>query len=423
MNTEITDNKKFEGWVLYDAECRFCVRLVRRFHNTLAGRRFELLPLQTPWVRAQLGLAETDLLAEMRLLESDGTVFGGADAVCQIARHFWWTWPFRQLSRIPAVMNLFRRCYRWIARHRSCANNVCTIKGAAVNPQGSLSDFLPLVILPLLVLAFRSQLAAWIFMWSMTFALYAGCKWLTFRLATRADKLPEARRALGYLLAWPGMNAAEFLNRKNNPPKPCRTEWLFAAAKVVFGFVLLYRATRLAWPDHLLIAGWIGMTGIIFILHFGIFHLLSLVWRQIGVKATPVMQNPLHAKSLTAFWGQHWNTAFNELAFRFIYRPLRRLVNPVAATVSIFGLSGLIHELVISLPAAGGYGLPTIYFLVQGLGIITERSRWGRILGLGRGVRGRIFTILISAGPAFWLFHPPFIKNVILPMLTAIGAN
>jgi hypothetical protein len=30
--------------------------------------------------------------------------------------------------------------------------------------------------------------------------------------------------------------------------------------------------------------------------------------------------------------------------------------------------------------------------------------------------------MLIVAGPAFWLFHPPFVKGVILTFMQAIGA-
>ena len=93
------------------------------------------------------------------------------------------------------------------------------------------------------------------------------------------------------------------------------------------------------------------------------------------------------------------------------------------ALLAVFAVSGLLHELVISLPARGGYGLPSIYFAAQGLGLLLERSRAGRRLGLGRGWRGRLFALVVVAGPAFWLFHPPFIHKVILPMLRAIGAT
>jgi len=66
------------------------------------------------------------------------------------------------------------------------------------------------------------------------------------------------------------------------------------------------------------------------------------------------------------------------------------------------------------LPAGGGYGLPTAYFLLQGIGILFER--------VFPRIRGRTFTVLITAVPAFWLFHPPFVHNVILPFMKAIGA-
>ena len=37
--------------------------------------------------------------------------------------------------------------------------------------------------------------------------------------------------------------------------------------------------------------GPIGMVGAIFMLHFGLFHLLSLAWRHAGVNAVPLMRN------------------------------------------------------------------------------------------------------------------------------------
>jgi predicted DCC family thiol-disulfide oxidoreductase YuxK len=417
VNTEITENK-LNGWVLYDGECRLCTGMARRFHHLLAGRHFELLPLQTPWVKARLALPEDKLLSEMRLLRPDGKYFGGADAVFEIGRYFWWAWPLRMIGRIPMANNLLRAIYRNVARNRNCTDGACKIQ-----KQSGIIDFLPLAALPCFALLLQSHIAAWVFMWAMAFALYAGSKWLTYREALRRGVKPCFGRALAYLLAWPGMDAADFLDERAVAVKPRKAEWLFAAAKTGFGAVVLWAITRTFLPINWLLAGWTGMLGVVFILHFGLFHLLSLIWRRMGIRATPVMKNPIGATSLTEFWGGRWNTAFHELAFRFTFRPLRRFAPPALAMLLVFGLSGLVHEAVISLPARGGYGLPTLYFLIQGAGVIAERSRFGRFVGLGRGVRGWLFTFFITVSPVLALFHPPFVKHVILPMLTAIGAT
>ena len=135
------------------------------------------------------------------------------------------------------------------------------------------------------------------------------------------------------------------------------------------------------------------------------------------------MRAPLLATSLGDFWGARWNTGFHALAHKFLFRPLVRLGGKVPAVLGVFLASGLVHDLVITVPARGGYGLPTAYFLLQGFGLVLERSAFGRRLGLGAGIRGRVFAIAITAGPAFWLFPPGFVHHVILPMLHAIGAN
>jgi hypothetical protein len=88
----------------------------------------------------------------------------------------------------------------------------------------------------------------------------------------------------------------------------------------------------------------------------------------------------------------------------------------------VFLVSGLIHDLVISLPARGGYGLPTLYFLLQGTGVTIERSRFGKSFGLAKGVPGWCFMIVFLAAPVFWLFHPWFVVRVILPFMRAIHA-
>ena len=171
-----------------------------------------------------------------------------------------------------------------------------------------------------------------------------------------------------------------------------------------------------------LLLGWSGMVGIILMLHFGSFRLLSCAWRTIGVQARPLMIEPLQSRSVSEFWGRRWNTAFRDLTHRFLFRPLTEAVGPRLALVSGFTFSGLVHDLVISVPAGGGYGWPTLYFIVQALALLAERSRLGRGLGLGRGERGRVWTIAAVALPAFGLFHPPFVRGIIVPFMKACGA-
>lgn len=280
--------------------------------------------------------------------------------------------------------------------------------------------FLPLVILPGAAFLARPWMPRWGFMWAMAAAIYAGCKWLTFQEA-QAGMLPFDRlRVVGYLLAWPGMDASAFLSRRDRVRQPTPFEWIAAALRTSFGATLIWVIAGTMPPDHPLLAGWVGMIGIVLVLHFGTFDLLSLGWRRLGVEAMPVMRNPLCSTSLAEFWGRRWNTAFHELAARFTFRPLRGMFGATGATLLVFLISGLIHELVISVPAQGGYGLPTAYFMLQGVGLAGER--FGRRLGLGRGVRGWMFAFAVSAGPAFWLFPQPFVRNVVLPMLADIGA-
>jgi alginate O-acetyltransferase complex protein AlgI len=79
----------------------------------------------------------------------------------------------------------------------------------------------------------------------------------------------------------------------------------------------------------------------------------------------------------------------------------------------VFLISGVVHELVISVPAGGGYGLPTTYFALQAGAIVVEKRYQ---------LRGHVWAISVIALPAFFLFHPRFVERVILPFLTTLGA-
>jgi len=262
----------------------------------------------------------------------------------------------------------------------------------------------------------------WAQMWTLAIAIYIGCKWLTWQRTPVRD-VPIWRR-LAYLLAWPGMDAATFLEeRPISRGSRCHSaEWIAAMAKLMVGVALLFGVARMIPPQHAYVVGWIGMIGIVFTLHFGTFHLLSCTWRSVGVQAPPLMNRPLASTSLSEFWGRRWNIAFRDLTYRFLFRPCASWLGPRWGILAGFLFSGAIHDLVISVPARGGYGGPTAFFAIQGAAMVFERSALGRQLGLGSGWSGRLFAIAVLLAPAGLLFHRPFVTGIIVPFMRVLGA-
>jgi alginate O-acetyltransferase complex protein AlgI len=140
-----------------------------------------------------------------------------------------------------------------------------------------------------------------------------------------------------------------------------------------------------------------------------------------GFDAPLLMNQPILSTSVTEFWSRRWNTAFRQLSHQFLFKPLTRRIGPRAALLATFAISGLVHDLVISVPAGAGFGLPTTYFLLQAVGLLFERSHLGR-RWLSRRTVARCFAIAIVALPAPLLFHTPFVTRVFLPFMVAIGA-
>jgi Membrane bound O-acyl transferase family len=294
---------------------------------------------------------------------------------------------------------------------------------APSNPQAAYKVFgwFPISVLPFTALACRDLLPPWVFMWTLSLAIYLGLKWLTWWTARPKIAHPSWRSA-AYLLAWPGMDADAFLDAKTRTAPPAPSAWLTATFETILGATLLWVVARSASQVHPLLRGWVGMVGLILLLHFGTFHIVALLWQSLGVEAQPIMSAPLRSSSLGEFWGKRWNLGFRQLAHELIFRPLSRRLGVEAAGFLVFAVSGLIHDLVISVPARGGYGFPTLYFLLQGAGVTVERSQFGKRLGLGRGLRGWCFMVVFLTVPVFGLFHPPFVLRVILPFMHAVHA-
>jgi hypothetical protein len=306
------------------------------------------------------------------------------------------------------------------------SSSIAAQSGAIVELRSSTRStgfvaFLPLLVLLSMIASLYEFLQPWALMWALAISLYFGLKWLTWRKA-RNSVGHAAWRSLAYLLAWPGMDAKSFLDETRCPALPRLWQWFWATLQTGCGVILLWCVARMAPPRDALLRGWIGMFGLILLLHFGIFQLVALCWQACGVDAPAIMSAPLRARSLSEFWGKRWNTGFRQFAHDLIFRPLQKYVPAWLASFSVFFVSGLIHDLVISVPARAGYGLPTMYFLLQGFGVMVERSRVGQLCRLRNGICGLPFAIVLTVAPIFWLFHPPFVRGVIVPFMEVIHA-
>ncbi|MEM7387380.1 MAG: MBOAT family protein, partial [Verrucomicrobiota bacterium] len=141
-------------------------------------------------------------------------------------------------------------------------------------------------------------------------------------------------------------------------------------------------------------------------LHFGLLDLLAWGWNRAGFAVRPLMDAPWKARTLGEFWGLRWNRGFSEVNRWAIYRPIAKVAGAPVALLAGFLFSGVIHDLVVSVPAGAGYGWPTAYFLAQGGAVLAEK-RWN--------LRGRCWVAALVGGPVLFLFHPGFLTDVMAP--------
>jgi hypothetical protein len=232
-----------------------------------------------------------------------------------------------------------------------------------------------------------------------------------------------ARLSLGRWLAfaalWPGMRPALFATLPGRPlPGAARLAARgLAGIAAGCGLISLARALFSATGSRFFPTVLLALPGLSLVLHFGLFHLAAAGWRAVGVAAEPLFRAPLLATSLREFWGRRWNLAFSEMTSAGIYRPVAALVGRSWGIAAAFLASGILHELAISVPARAGFGLPLIYFALQGTAVLVEGALEARETPVnGRGWIGRVWTLTWLALPLPILFHPPFLRAVVWPI-------
>ena len=256
----------------------------------------------------------------------------------------------------------------------------------------------------------------------IAFWIFFAVKFQSLRtLRNRTAKRATVWTAMQWYLLTPTLDANQFFHISLPvSDHPTAREWAFAIVKTLAGAVLFFIVAGEFVGNNVMTGGWIAMIGIVLMLHFGVLELIVLWWRFRGRDVRPLMQQPLQASSLSDFWGRRWNTGFRDFAHEQIFRPLCRRWNARIATLGSFIFSGLIHELAISVPAGGGYGLPFTYFVIQWLGVTLERVASQRGWPVRSGIFGWLFAAGFLLAPAGFLFHAAFVQNVIVPLIPKI---
>ena len=116
--------------LIYDGDCRFCCAWVERFR---AATGESVVYATSQEVGADFPrIPEERFRKEVVLVDSDGAVFGGAEAVARTLAHGGQAWPM-SLYRVAPVKTLADAAYGWVARHRMAASRVSRLLWGA-NP-------------------------------------------------------------------------------------------------------------------------------------------------------------------------------------------------------------------------------------------------------------------------------------------------
>lgn len=221
---------------------------------------------------------------------------------------------------------------------------------------------------------------------------------------------------------WAGMRPQPFETLGAKALPDAWRKILFGLSRIIAGLLLIALAHLLSTLlianeiKHVLISA-ILLVAFSLILHFGLLSIGAGMWRFSGVNTYYLFRKPATAMSLTEFWSKRWNLAFSEMTSVAVFRPLKSHVGAGAALMASFIFSGLLHELAISLPVNQGYGLPTLYFTIQGFLVLFEKVLISRgVTFLKNRIVARLWLFFWLVVPMPLLFHDYFIREIIWPL-------
>lgn len=236
--------------------------------------------------------------------------------------------------------------------------------------------------------------------------LFAGMKGLVYAEWTGKHKLPWSRYAI-FSTLWFGMDPGAFLIRR--PGLAWKDDLLVGSVMMTTGLLGCWFVWHMEWRNVLVLFIPLSLG-----FHFGLLRMLKALHRAAGFPVRTLFPNLLKSRGIADFWSHRWNVGYSQMMQRIVGRPVEDSYGPSAAVLAIFVVSGLLHEVAITLPVGQGFGLPTLYFTLHGLLTLAEKK-------LNRPI-GKAFALLAVAAPLGWLFPPLFRTEVIEPSIAVVGA-
>jgi hypothetical protein len=162
-----------------------------------------------------------------------------------------------------------------------------------------------------------------------------------------------------------------FVLRRVPRGRPARRDWLRVAVDaplMVAAVALFVCLLRLDWSgvpfalEHtakvLALAAAMMLIGRTF----------AALYRQlIGPARDPIL-NPLAARTPAEFW-RRWNRPFRDFFDEYVFRPSGPARRPVLATLTVFAVSGLLHEYPFGVAIGRVQGWQMLFFMLQGCAV------------------------------------------------------
>jgi alginate O-acetyltransferase complex protein AlgI len=202
--------------------------------------------------------------------------------------------------------------------------------------------------------------------------LLGGMKGLVYAEWAKTEKLTLPRYAI-FSFFWFGMDPGTF--RFKNPKLRWKSDIAIGSLLTVIGLAGSWLIANLEWKNIIIMFIPLSLG-----FHFGVLRILKGTLRYFGFPVRTLFPNLLETNGIADFWSRRWNIGYSQMMQRIVGRPIESIAGKSAGVMAVFFISGLLHEVAITLPVMSGFGLPTLYFTLHGFLTLLEK-KWNRPLG------------------------------------------